>query len=333
MKPIENNERVEVLDVLRGFALFGILFLNIPAVLNVELPSSVGDTKYFYFLQLVFEGKFFTIFTFLFGVGFSIFMTRAQAKGERAYILFAKRLAILLIFGLIHMQFHPGEALFIYAIIGFILMVTMKFPKQLNLLLGLVLLVIVELLGAKILMPLPLILLGIAAGQYGLFYKIEANKRKWTIAAILFFIGAAIAILYGYLHLPSTHYFIQENSQSEIDKILFLYDMTLYTAPLISGFFVTLIVCLVQWKGMRRMLSPLKFFGRMALTNYIGQTVLMLFIGKVLLDNATLTYTQTGWMTLGINLALIVISTLWLQRFTYGPLEKLWRMGTYSKFK
>ena len=77
------NKRIDELDYIRGFALLGIILVNILALLNIKIPDpNTVDASYQRFLYLFVEGRFFSIFSFLFGVGFYIFISRAIAKGK-----------------------------------------------------------------------------------------------------------------------------------------------------------------------------------------------------------------------------------------------------------
>lgn len=98
MEPTHNSERLHVLDLLRGFALLGIIFVNMPVLLEVAQPETIADARYFFLTQFFVENKFFTIFSFLFGVGFYLFLSRAKAKGESAYQLFVRRMVLLLLY-------------------------------------------------------------------------------------------------------------------------------------------------------------------------------------------------------------------------------------------
>lgn len=125
------NKRIDELDYIRGFALLGIILVNILALLNIKIPDpSTVDASYQRFLYLFVEGRFFSIFSFLFGVGFYIFISRAIAKGKNGYVLFLRRLVALFIFGLIHQMFQPGEALALYAICGLIVLPFYKAKKK-----------------------------------------------------------------------------------------------------------------------------------------------------------------------------------------------------------
>lgn len=131
-----------MLDVIRGFALFGILLVNMPAfhspnfinqLYSVDVPYGGLDAVVYAFLQLFVQVKFFTIFSFLFGVGFYLFMKRAEAKGLRMKSLFFRRASILLIIGLLHLIFlWFGDILHLYAVGGFLLVAFYnRMPKTL----------------------------------------------------------------------------------------------------------------------------------------------------------------------------------------------------------
>ncbi|GAE27799.1 membrane protein [Halalkalibacter wakoensis JCM 9140] len=83
------------------------------------------------FLDVFIENKFFTIFSFLFGLGFYIFMNRAEGKGKRFYRLYIRRLTLLALFGLMHLVFlWYGDILLNYALAGFLLLFFYKRKAQ-----------------------------------------------------------------------------------------------------------------------------------------------------------------------------------------------------------
>ncbi len=170
-----SNNRIDVLDYLRGFALIGILMINITSLLNLKPPVSNSMDEYYQrFLYLIVEGHFYTIFTFLFGIGFYIFITRAKEKGANAYLLFIRRLIVLFIIGYIHSIFYSGEALALYAIFGCILLPFYKISRQINLVIGIfgvfgsICAIFID-VGEKSFLILPLFILGLTAGQYRIF--------------------------------------------------------------------------------------------------------------------------------------------------------------------
>jgi uncharacterized protein len=130
ISPIQPAERISEIDIIRGLALFGILMVNMSffkfPVFFDRYPSSFaagGDQIGAWIIQLLFTGKFYAIFSFLFGLGFYIFMERTLQKGFNLVPLYRRRLLALLLFGLIHLLFFwSGDILFTYALVGFILL-------------------------------------------------------------------------------------------------------------------------------------------------------------------------------------------------------------------
>jgi uncharacterized protein len=123
-----HNERIVSLDVLRGVAVAGILIMNIQsfsmpsaAYLN---PTAYGDltgvNRCVWIISHLFaSGKFISIFSMLFGAGVLIFIRNIQSRGEVAMELHFRRMAWLLLFGIVHAYlFWQGDILVTYALCG-----------------------------------------------------------------------------------------------------------------------------------------------------------------------------------------------------------------------
>ena len=133
--PSKSTDRILDIDILRGFALFGVILVNI---FYFQVPAAYFSTYYEQFSDLwnrsvvdilnwFFTGKFYPIFSFLFGLGFSIQFLSAKQKVTNPYIFLARRLVILLLFGLAHIIFvWEEDILFIYAIFGFVLLMLIE---------------------------------------------------------------------------------------------------------------------------------------------------------------------------------------------------------------
>jgi uncharacterized protein len=124
------GERIAAVDALRGFALFGIIVAHmVEQYLGSPPPPSRPSFGVFSTLdavalgldQLFFVGKFFTMFSLLFGVSFFIQMDRAARRGTAFAGRFAWRLAVLFAIGLVHHLFYRGDILTIYALLGLLL--------------------------------------------------------------------------------------------------------------------------------------------------------------------------------------------------------------------
>lgn len=128
-RPTTAGERIVVLDALRGFALFGILFVNMTwftgyAVLSPEQRQALGtagiDGVVSWLIQFLVNNKFWSLFALLFGIGAAVQYDRAKTRGDAFERLFARRVAVLLFIGLLHAVFiWFGDIISLYAVAGF----------------------------------------------------------------------------------------------------------------------------------------------------------------------------------------------------------------------
>ncbi|WAT19275.1 DUF418 domain-containing protein [Aurantiacibacter sp. MUD11] len=129
--PAAPSDRFTEIDALRGFALFGILLANLPNWVGLgaigpdrmpELMGSISLPAFTVFFNGLLDGKFYTVFSLLFGLGFSLQLDRLEAKGADGLAIFYRRMAVLLLIGLIHLSFiWSGDILTAYALLGFAL--------------------------------------------------------------------------------------------------------------------------------------------------------------------------------------------------------------------
>lgn len=131
LTPVAPQERIASLDVLRGFALFGILTVNMIGfswpveimVLRADFWESPVDAVADGAIQFLAEGKFYPLFAFLFGLGAALQMERAESLGAKFTGRFCRRLLVLLGFGLAHaLLLWEGDILVWYALCGFLLL-------------------------------------------------------------------------------------------------------------------------------------------------------------------------------------------------------------------
>jgi uncharacterized protein len=117
-----HKSRIEVVDALRGFALLGVLFANVP--FGGEPPiESVFDGTLSFLSDLLISKKFITIFSILFGFGFYIQMSRAEQSGVHFKSYFLKRMALLFLIGTIHcFVLWNGDIIMSYAFGGIFLL-------------------------------------------------------------------------------------------------------------------------------------------------------------------------------------------------------------------
>jgi uncharacterized protein len=132
--PVPREARIDAIDYVRGLAVLGILLVNMPlyaapmaAYFNAEaigLFPGTADVAALWFIRVVAESKFYTLFSFLFGLGFGVQLVRATRRGAPAFGRFySRRLFVLLGLGTIHLLFFwLGDVLHVYAVIGYLLL-------------------------------------------------------------------------------------------------------------------------------------------------------------------------------------------------------------------
>jgi uncharacterized protein len=177
--PTQPDERISLIDVLRGLALFGIIAANMRGFAGPLLayfrPSLVWNTRVDFWVQAFIDtfvqGKFITIFAFLFGVGFVLQFTRAEKRHGRFVRVYVRRLLALILIGALHqLLFWWGDILITYALGGFLLIFFRKRKSK------------TILIWALALLFLPVV----GAGGYALYghlrpqspEKLEQSKKK-----------------------------------------------------------------------------------------------------------------------------------------------------------
>jgi len=402
-EPILFQERVGSIDAIRGFALLGILIVNMiafsgPPGIYFSLVGTNDTWTNFWdiaasnFTLFFVQGKFYTIFAFLFGLGFAIFYERAKEKTGKPIRFFYKRLLILLLIGLVHALFiWSGDVLVFYAVLGFLLPLFFnRKPKTLLKWTGAIFfsIVILSLLGimalstdknmladamnehqvfladikmriansvqaygsgtlaeiqgqrvsetlfmfqhgfaTAIFVIFPLFLIGLYAGKKGFFQSIAENSS--TIKKMQIW-GIAVGLILGTIKFMVVDLAITE----PYSFYAIIHLVSSFFGDLgLAIFFMTTIIRLFQNKKWMQRFVPLALTGRMALSNYLFQSIVCTFI---FYNFGLGLFGQVG-PAISLALAVVIfvvqvyISKLWLQRYQYGPVEWLWKSLTYGK--
>jgi len=401
-RPVPPAERIERIDVLRGFALLGILPVNLvmmkaPASLRwsgAELYSGPFDDFIRGLIAMLFEGKFYPLFAMLFGVGLVMQGERLAAREDPPRRRLARRLAVLAGIGAAHaFGIWFGDILLTYALLGFVTLAL--FPVKRALLRVLAVLGIVgvplamagliggalavgavspewraeidaqaveareesvedlaearaaygsgsvgEILArnaqdvravysyAWVWAPTVLgwILLGLDIGRSGLLADLGAHDAALRRAfRVLLPIGLIAGAVYAFAnHLtpapgPSPAY------------VVFQLASAIGAPALVLAYGIAVIVRFddPRW---RPRLAPLAPFGRMALTNYLLQSIMCVTLlyapGFGLYERLS---PAAGLLLAAAIVAIqIPLSGWWLRRFRFGPAEWLWRALTYG---
>ena len=386
-KGAAGTERVELLDALRGFALFGILLANIlywsgwifmqPAQ-QIALAGADGVAGQYLFHHALVDGKFYTIFSLLFGIGFSLQLDRLGKRGLDGLRIFRRRLLILLAIGLIHMVLiWDGDILTFYALIGLLLPFFCKWSGRALLAAAAILIFLVPFAGHalfeglgwrphealndfgnrisaslggtpddpigwlqrsdpsaffawimggwpfaistrleswRIPKLLGIMLLGLLLGRRVADGTLLDKRRLlWWTFGIGLAIGLPFSIAYGLL--PGL-------GQVSIPSLI-------GTVPLALAGAAAFVLAWPRWK---RVLGVFAAPGRMALTNYLLQT--LLGIGVFYGIGFGLVGRVPPLGIYAIAVAIFALQTAfshwWLARHAQGPMERLWRALTYA---
>lgn len=375
------RKRYVVLDALRGFALAGIILANFPefSLWTFADPASwspldrvVRALQYFFI-----DGKFYTLFSLLFGIGFSIQLDNADQRTRTFY----RRMSVLFLIGLLHLLFlWSGDILMLYAAMGMLLPLFHRLPARKVLVAAGIFFVLPVLsdaifphladpletaywrlcdrygiteanfgtwlrdidgygdmsrflrMGAvermwefvsshRYFKVLGLFLLGSLIGRHKIYADLTAHRkllRKVLTAGLA--IGLPVSLLYTWLSMESGSTVLRD-----ISYLLSVYPMGLAYA---AGF------CLLfERRPESALWKKFAATGRMACTNYLGQSVfgILIFYGIGLGLGAGVDLLVTELIALGVFAFQIIFSGIWLKHFRFGPVEWVWRMITYGK--
>ena len=141
--PVDPRRRIEVVDMVRGFALFGVLLVNMfnfgsgGLFWNEPIDELAWSVKRFFF-----ETKSWRLFSLLFGLGFALQLIRAEERGSKFAPVYLRRMIILFVIGAGHGLIYDGDFLMLYAELGLLLVLFRKVPPRLLLVLSVALLAV-----------------------------------------------------------------------------------------------------------------------------------------------------------------------------------------------
>ncbi|TBO43242.1 DUF418 domain-containing protein [Pedobacter kyonggii] len=154
-QPIQLNQRTMIIDILRGWALLGVVLMNYYDFFVLDKdpvlfkPDSLTDGL-MYFSKTVFAAKSWTMLSLLFGYGFAVLMNNISTKGKNPYTFFMRRMFWLLVLALINSALFFGDILKDYAILGMLLLFFYRSSAKTTFVVSLVLLLIIPALSAFI---------------------------------------------------------------------------------------------------------------------------------------------------------------------------------------
>lgn len=383
-------ERIVALDALRGFALMGILLANILYWSGWGLMSDEQRLAFagadsmqwqYRFHHLLIDGKFYTLFSLLFGAGFALQLARIEERGGNGLAIYRRRVLVLLGIGLIHScLIWDGDILTLYALMGLILPLFIRWSDARLAITALVLIFIVPFAGVALFNALgwaphtALYDLGdavalamgtklttdngvevLASGRWdqlaawiisGPIYAWGIKLESWRIPKVLgiMLLGLIVGRWFAAGRLPGDRVLLQRTviaglvlglpptlayaflpKQDQAD-----WSSLLGTVPMALAYGAAF---LLAWPRARGVLEVFAAPGRMALTNYLSQTMIgiVLFYGVGFGLVGQVKPLGIYAIALAIFACQIVFSRWWLARHAMGPMERLWRNLTYGR--
>ena len=369
--------RLISMDAMRGFAIFGIFMVNIQIMampfewaLNPHY-SEGPDVWAWAVTRTLFESNFVAIFSMLFGAGLILQMKSAEKKGVNFAPLYLRRLAALMVMGLLHgTLLFLGDILLLYSVVGLVLFLCRKLEAKTLLIVGAIPLLI-ALVGAFLLdgmgdwqNPEDEIqaqlrvqtegtiteLLTRRAVGFGFWMILSSLWFNWRVLSMLF-LGAALMKLGFFEERRATWH--KHAALLGLTLGLGIEALTTWAAweelpGLTSRFLASLhevsslclalgymggIALLVHSNTLSWLTRGVSAVGRLSLSNYILQSV----VANLLFTFIGLAWfgERTRWELMGIVCVTyttqIVISLIWLRFFRMGPLEWIWRSLTYLR--
>lgn len=380
------SQRQPGVDALRGFALLGILVVNIAsfasAYFGVGLPDPLGQSLFersaVLLRALIFESKFYLLFSFLFGYSFTLQLQATQRAGTSFEPRMGRRLAMLCLLGVVHgVLLYHGDILLTYGLLGAVLLMLYRHSDRwllrcaVALILGPALLwaVFAWLLsfvpdaadlraayaeadralaayrgtGSSIIdqhihtmrrsawsvllvyMPgvLAMLLAGCVAGRHRLLA--DGVVHRALLRRVLFW-GLAVG-------LPgAAFYACTALRTSGVVREVQGLSISLMTAPFLSAAYASgLMLLFTTARGGRALADLLAPAGRMALTNYLMQSLVCawLFLAYGLRWMGSVSPSASIGIACVIFALQLVLSRWWMGRFAYGPVEWLLRAVTH----
>jgi uncharacterized protein len=363
-QPIYLPGRITSLDLIRGVAILGILVMN-------AVSFGLGSGPYFNlsaggshtwldwliggFGEVFVDQKFMGLFSVLFGAGIALFCDRAAQRTKRPASLSLWRNFLLLGMGVLHVLIWEGDILIFYAVVSPMIILLRNLSSRTLFVLGGAMVLLSPLSAVLFQSSLPgdggglggfwdtsgevtgaaaafivadfssravgMMLIGVALYRNGVLTGDRSVAFYRRSAAIGLGVGLPLAAL-------GLAWVVAEDFSSEV-ALIGTIPNTLGTVPVVVGYLS--LVILWNSRPETSLHRRLRAAGRMALTNYLTQTILGVLTLRWILAGATLTRTMLAGFVVAVWLLQLWWSPVWLGRFRFGPAEWLWRVITYRR--
>ena len=364
--PVGVSERITTLDAVRGVAVMGILTMNgvsygLPEAAYWNLDEGGSGTWLDWLIggagEVLFDQKFMGLFSVLFGAGVVLFADRAEAKGRRAGWFSLWRNALLLLIGLAHMTLWEGDILVVYAVCS-PLVILLRRRRPVTLLVSGTVIVLSSAIVAAAVQPtiddpvnqlgglwlnggemsdavgswflydffsrgLGMMLVGVALYRLGILSGRRDSSFYRRLAVTGFTVGVPLAVA-GLLLVVASGFSADVALVGSVPN-------TSATIPMVLGYVG--VIALWNARGDTSLRRRVHAVGRMALSNYLTQTILGIVVLRGVFDPDEMSRSGVAMFVLAVWALQLWWSQAWLSRFRYGPAEWLWRIATYRRWQ
>lgn len=395
LQPTAATERHVLLDVLRGIALLGVLLANMAThsgffFLSTEGQEALGTANADHIVEwlehFLIDGKFYSLFAMLFGIGFALQMKRSSLQDDKFLSRFRRRLLMMFILGLMHaILLYLGDILTVYAICALFLLLFRNASDRILIRAAITLMILpviqyavmlaVHLANPPAAAPegprlfdiliniyrtgsfgeiiqtnigglifgryadllftgrffrvLAMFLVGLYVARHKIYEQVELNRaliRKTMIWGAV--IGIPCNIVLAMMMTTGAYYDLEPTGI--IQPVVYAFGV-----PALCLFYASAVTLLFQKESRKKLFMVFAPIGQMALTNYLMQSLICVFIfmSYGLAKEATIGPAKLTLIAFAIYAFQLIFSRIWLRHFRFGPMEWLWRSATYWKWQ
>lgn len=339
-----------------SFGLAPAAYYNLDAQpLQNSLDWAIGSLG-----EIFVDQKGMGLFSMLFGAGIVLFADRAQAKGRRPVLLSLRRNLLLLAIGYLHSLIWDGDVLMVYAVCAPVILLMRKVRARALLVVG-----VLAVLSSALAAVLAQASVGSDGAGLGSYWFAEQTEASMSDAVGLFLLNDFFARSLGMMLIGVALYrqgVLQGSKPKAFYTRMATYGLgvglpfaavglvvqaatgfspglavlggvpnTLATIPIVLGY----VGLIVLWNQGRqtKLHERVRAVGRMALTNYLTQSIIGIVVLRVIFDRTDLGRSWIALFVVAVWVLQLAWSQPWLERFAFGPLEWLWRCATYRRWQ
>jgi uncharacterized protein len=315
--PVSQNNRLKIIDILRGWALLGVVLMNYNYA-DDTIPFSKADTVIDQIAEYIFAVKSWSLLSLLFGFGFGALYEKINNVNSSPKLFFIRRMGILLIFSIVNSAFYSGDILHDYALLGCVMLLFINLSPRVLFILSVIILFTTPFIGSLVVKhltpPLDEAMEKLLHDQFtgghffitlkrnlSAMYLHEIKNMNYTITVHLQMLGMMLLGLTGFKSGFFENLYANKKRTRYICLNAFLFTVVLIEFKFIieknkwgvsqyyqlswlrydaTVIFLVTGICLLytQFNEKLKIFSAFLYSGTMTLTNYIVQNLLIFFL-------------------------------------------------------